>query len=588
MNRSKFQLNITNKFIAYLMIISIFPLLFVGMLSYRISYNILQSEANRYAQALVQNQLDYLDLQLEQIESLIANVSNVEEITTALEDSANNNDTYVNLVTRARIGYILNGYSNLRGLVSIDIFTMGGAHYHVGDTLDVSNIRRPVLDQLFDKATTSEQLIYWSGIEENVNANSSYEQVITATKLISRINRETLQQETVALILVNYSVDDLYEHFHDIDLGEGAYLMVVDNENRIIFHPDKQRLGQVATPELVTYLEQPRSREVITLNGQEISISYARSERNQWTVLSLIPVSTLTSKTAVIGAGTFWALVASFLIVGLAAWFYSREVVYPIRAVTQRFQQLEAGSLDQEKRLEPTSNDEIGELVNWFNVFMDSLAARREAEAQIEASLKEKEILLQEIHHRVKNNLQIISSLLNLQSAHVSDPATQAVFEDSKNRIRSMALIHEKLYQSQNLSQIDFGEYVENLVAYLARSYHSMTQPVQVIVEAVPVYLDIDTAVPCALLLNELISNAYKHAFINQPDGQINVQLTQDETNRIKLSVQDNGVGIPADILDNQPDTLGLQLVETLTNQLHGTLMVEVESGTIFTILFPA
>jgi two-component sensor histidine kinase len=211
---------------------------------------------------------------------------------------------------------------------------------------------------------------------------------------------------------------------------------------------------------------------------------------------------------------------------------------------------------------------------------------RRRAEKQIEASLKEKEVLLQEIHHRVKNNLQVISSLLNLQSGYVEDQQTLEIFQDSQNRVRSMALIHEKLYQTENLARIEFAEYIGELTSYLFRSHPIGSQGINLNIETDNVFLDIDTAVPCGIILNELVSNSLKHAFPGNRTGQIRVELRTDEKDQLILIVADNGVGLPETLdLGNTP-SLGLQLVNSLASQIDGTIELGRHNGTEFKITF--
>ncbi len=226
-----------------------------------------------------------------------------------------------------------------------------------------------------------------------------------------------------------------------------------------------------------------------------------------------------------------------------------------------------------------------GQLV--YVVAARDITAHKLAQHRITDSLQEKEALLKEIHHRVKNNLQVISSLLNLQSGQIEDEATRTVFQESQNRIRSMALIHEMLYQSRDLSRIDFGEYVENMAAILIRSYGSAVSNVVVKVEvkAADVFLSAETAVSCGLILNELFSNAIKHAFVDGRSGQISIQL-QAENGRFQLTVADNGIGLPPQFNHRQTATLGLQLVHTLVGQLDGNLTVKSRRGTSFTIAF--
>ncbi|MBD3181550.1 hypothetical protein GF312_04605, partial [Candidatus Poribacteria bacterium] len=216
---------------------------------------------------------------------------------------------------------------------------------------------------------------------------------------------------------------------------------------------------------------------------------------------------------------------------------------------------------------------------------------RRLAEDQTKASLKEKEVLLKEIHHRVKNNLQIISSLLSLQSGYIDDDQALSMFNESKNRVKSMALIHEKLYQSETLASIDFAGYIQDLAEYLLRMYGAASQGIRLSVDVRDVSLDIDTAIPCGLIINELVSNSLKYAFPkdrkNDTENIIKIELYEYDNNQLTLSIGDNGIGFPEDVDFQDTDSLGLQLVNTLTEQLDGSIELDGISGTKFSIDFP-
>jgi PAS domain S-box-containing protein len=211
---------------------------------------------------------------------------------------------------------------------------------------------------------------------------------------------------------------------------------------------------------------------------------------------------------------------------------------------------------------------------------------RRLFEEQIQASLREKEALLREIHHRVKNNLQITSSLLRLQASNISDPLARSIFAETQLRIRSMALVHEKLYQAQNLTRINFGDYIRTLGELLFKSFSIEGDAVLFDVAGSEVFLDIDTAVPCGLIVNEVLSNALKHAFPGR-SGTIAVSLERSET-RCVMTIRDDGVGLPQKFDLRSVDTLGLQLVQGLVQQINGSLEVRSIIGTEFRIEFPA
>jgi two-component sensor histidine kinase len=219
-------------------------------------------------------------------------------------------------------------------------------------------------------------------------------------------------------------------------------------------------------------------------------------------------------------------------------------------------------------------------------VLIRDVTERRQAEEELQSSLHEKEALLKEIHHRVKNNLQIISSLLSLQSQQIKNPKALGALTESQGRVRSMALIHEQLYQSHDLGQIDFGQYVRDLTAHLFRTYKTEGEYVTLSVEVHEVFLDVDQAIPCGMIINELVSNCLKHAFPRQRKGTVLIAARREKDGQLCLVVEDSGKGIPVDIdLENTP-SLGLKLVRMLSDQLKGTLTHANQEGTSFHLRF--
>jgi PAS domain S-box-containing protein len=212
---------------------------------------------------------------------------------------------------------------------------------------------------------------------------------------------------------------------------------------------------------------------------------------------------------------------------------------------------------------------------------------RKHREEGIQAALKEKDILLGEIHHRVKNNLQIIYSLLDLQSSKSGDPVVLEILRESQNRIRSMALIHQTLYQSKDFIRVDFRAFLDTLAPILLSSYGIAPDRVALIIHSSAVLLPIDTAIPCGLVVNELISNALKHAFPGDMKGEIQVDLAYDGPGHVVLSVSDYGIGIPEEFDLTQAGTLGLQLVTLLVDQLGGYLVIQRSQPTRFALRFP-
>jgi two-component sensor histidine kinase len=215
------------------------------------------------------------------------------------------------------------------------------------------------------------------------------------------------------------------------------------------------------------------------------------------------------------------------------------------------------------------------------------IAERQRMEEALKAALHEKELLLKEMYHRIKNNLQVISSLLNLQAGSSEDPQVRKIFQDSQARIYSMALLHETLQRSRDLARVDLADYLHSLVAELCRSYGAETQRVTIQTQLVEVWVSTDTAIPCGLILNELLSNALKYAFPRDQQGDISIALRADPGQEVTLTVRDTGVGLPEGLDFRDSDSLGLQLVCLLTEQLGGTIALERSGGTAFTVTFP-
>ncbi len=331
-------------------------------------------------------------------------------------------------------------------------------------------------------------------------------------------------------------------------------------------------------------------------------------------------IEELKSKIGLVSIALF--IVGSFIVYLIGVYFTK-----PLSAMFDTVNKISQGDLKQRANIH--SNDEVGYLAEAFNKMVDKIEetniemeiineglekrvqdrtielegaldslqkaldslkkeneVRKKAEQEISESLKEKEVMLKEIHHRVKNNLQIVSSLLFFQSKKISDRQTLEIFRDGENRVKSMALIHEKLYQAEDLANIDFKEYVKNLATFLFQSYGIDRTKFNLKNNVKDVKLDIDTAVPCGLIINELITNSFKHGFKGKDSGKIVIDMHHDENDKLFLKVSDNGIGIPKGLDIKKVDSLGLRLVENLTIQLCGNIKYYNNNGTTVEIVF--
>jgi two-component sensor histidine kinase len=217
---------------------------------------------------------------------------------------------------------------------------------------------------------------------------------------------------------------------------------------------------------------------------------------------------------------------------------------------------------------------------------MQDITERQQVEAALRDSLRDKDVLLQEIHHRVKNNLQIVSSLLHLQTDQAAQPTVKAVFKEAQRRVLSMALIHESLYRSPNLAQVNLAEYIETLCTHVFRSFGVDGAQIKLVTRLEPVALGLEQAVPCGLIVNELLSNALKYAFPSGRTGQITLTLSAP-AGQVQLRVADNGVGLPPPMENVPARPPGLGLVSMLAKQLKGEVVVERGEGAAFQLTFP-
>lgn len=252
------------------------------------------------------------------------------------------------------------------------------------------------------------------------------------------------------------------------------------------------------------------------------------------------------------------------------------------------------------QQFEVALRNQEGEII-WLQVFLNPVYAgnqfkeiscltyditdRKEMDQTVLSSLKEKDVLLQEVHHRVKNNLQVISSILNLQSSYVQDEGTLEILQESQNRIKSMSYIHETLYRTTDFSSIVFTDYIQNIARNLIHSYSFVTGEVHLQTHFDQVYLSLDQAIPCGLIINELVSNALKYAYKGIDHRVLTIEITQKDE-KIAISVADNGIGLPDNFRYEEADSLGVQLVYTLAEQLDGVIDVKTQPGTRFLITF--
>jgi two-component system, sensor histidine kinase and response regulator len=621
------RINLTQKFSLYLIVASILPLIVVGTISYNTSRNTIEEQTSSYVQELLVQQTGYMELLLQQVESLIANISSVDDIKNALDDQQTATDSYTNLATQARIGYILTGYTNLKGLISIDIFTLGGHHFHVGDTLNVQNIREDVKDRIYAEALTTDKPVLWVGIEDNVNANSSNKKIIAAARVLRKIDPNRLEEKPIALLLISYSLDSFAEHFSTVNLGRGSRLMIIDGQGRIVYYSDRAQVGQQVDPAFVGRLENNRGSFVQTIDQQPTFVAYNRSAMNGWTVISLIPLNSLTDKVASIGSVSVVTVSVCLAVILLMAGLVSRQIVGPINRITNRFKEMQGGGPATNDHLTPGTNDEIGDLTRWFNTFLDSLQAKRRTEEELvrakeaaEAANQAKSAFLANMSHEIRTPLNGIIGLTGL----LHDTPLKAEQRDLVEAIQRsgdglLGIINDVL----DFSKIESGRLELESSPFMLRSHIENTMELfagQAVEKGLELICSVaerlsDTIYGDAMRLRQILINLLGNAVKFTEHGEVVLtvegtclngsEAAPDAAERagppamaefeLHFVVRDTGIGIPPDRVDrlfksfSQVDAsttrryggtgLGLAISKYLVQQMGGDIWVESAPG---------
>lgn len=617
---------ITQRLLFYLMLIGVIPLLLLSLLSYLISSDLLLDEVQTYNQQRVINEAQELEGLLEQIESLIFNLSGVEEIRDVIQRDTIGDDAYTRLATQAEIGQILNSYSSIRGLVSIDIFTVNGVHYHVGDTLNVDNINEETRLSIQRQVEAADQSIVWVGVEQNVNVASAYQYVITAGRLLTAINRETMETEVTALLLVNYSTEQLATLLYEPEFTDTGDVLVIDHDGLFVSHPDPTRIGTAAEPSLVTQLT--ATSGTLTTDYQDIgvSISYARSDLTDWIVASVTPIATLNAKSATIASTTLLILLVSLAIVAVVGYILNRDIVWPIETISTRLADLRGGKIDRSMQIQQRSQDEIGELIQGYNLLLENLETRQQierereqligelkiAKAQAEESARLKSEFLATMSHEFRTPLNAIEGftgiMLNGFGVEIHEDTRHMLERIASNSQRLLYLVNDFL----DLSRIESGRFQ---VQYLPFSPHDLTthwrKQISGLADKKAIALECEIAdnVPTLLYgdeeaLSKVAINLLGNAIKFTHTGKITLQVER-RGDQIAWIVRDTGIGIPTEaqayIFDEfrQVDQsskrlyggtgLGLAIVKKLVLAMGGSISLhsEIGVGSNFTILLP-
>jgi len=617
----RFRIGLVQKFLLFIAVISVLPLLAMGWASYQVSLHAIESQASHYTQELTNQQRGYLDLLHQEVESLMANLASVDDIKHVVSQEGVTTDRFTRLATQARIGYILSGYTNLRGLVSIDIFTAGGEQFHVGDTLDVQELRDDALARIQRASEAAEGATVWLGIEENINAASKESKVIVAARQLNVIPGLATGARPAGLLIINYDLDSLRTYFERADLADGASVLIVDPLRRVVHATDRRQVGSVLNTEFYNrLLAVDEGSFVEAIDGESTFVSFSRSSKSEWLIVSFTPMSVLTAPMSQIFYATVFLLLASLALVGLGTLFVSYSVVSPINQIIGGFQRIQHDKLDDVKPMRARSNDEIGDLTQWFNAFLTSLAEKQRAEVDLiaakeaaEAANRAKSEFLANMSHEIRTPMNGIIGMLQLvKETALTDEQRDNIVTASNSADSLLLLLNDILdFSKIEAGRLDLAVHpfaIHTLIDGLIKA-----QTVMANVKGIALSADVAADVPLRLcgdelrlrqILTNLFGNAIKFTAEGRVSLTVSVYAVHEDQITLLFGVSDTGVGIDpeklASIFDAfvQADTsttrrfggtgLGLTISARLVNLMGGKIWAESEIGRGSTFFFTA
>ncbi|SPF43855.1 Signal transduction histidine kinase [Candidatus Desulfosporosinus infrequens] len=554
---------------------------------------------------------------MEEVEGLIANLSSIEDIKDVLTNDGNGTSDFERLARQAKIGYLLSSYTNLKGLISIDIYSLKGEHYHVGDTLDVQQINVEAKENLYNEALNSGNSILWEGVEDNINLKSKNKKVIVIAKVLKRIDPNTFTEKPIGLLIINYDIDVFYNHF--TSTYKDTEYMILDSKNRIAYHPDKTKIG--SNPgELLKNLKSNSGSFNTNVEGENKLVLFDKSNKNSWTILALISEKGISDKVKNIGNDTILFLIVAFFFVFIFALVISKKIVRPIKRITNSFKEIQKGTINFETRLQATSNDEIGELCKWFNEFIQGLELKRKTELELREAKEAAETaniaksqFLANMSHEIRTPMNGIIGYIELLSDMRLEREQAGYLAEVKASTDALLLLINEIL---DYSKIEAGML---LIENIPFNLHSLVEEAVSLFspkaqgKGIEIVSYIATGVPRGVqgdpgrlrqVLNNLIGNAVK--FTDKGEVAVNVRVLKESIEKVllEIEIQDTGIGISEEdkrklfqvFMQGDASTtrkyegtgLGLAISKKIIELIGGTIEVvsQLDKGSQFIITF--
>ncbi|MGB0681443.1 MAG: ATP-binding protein [Magnetovibrionaceae bacterium] len=605
------KLTIVQKLIGYCLIVSVLPILVVGWIAYYYATKELGKQSDLLARTLLNKEERLLSAYLEQVEALTSQIAGLEDIAAIMEEKAGEDASYDTLVTNARIGYLLNRFLNVRGLLSISLFGDQGAYYHVGDTLQVSTLEAERVDDLKNRALSQPYSVYWPGIESNFNTASSEELVLPVVRILRVLNPDSLALEPIGMIVVYLSVDAFYQTFSETSLGPGSFLAVLDHQNRLVFHPDRARLGSSGLDIVpADKLEGSETRFEREFDGDKHVINLIDSQITGWKMASVVQSHTIESTADTIRTVTILLIVTSLSFVALAAWRVSRTMVQPMQAIVERFKRFRSRDLDVAEPLEVKGNDEVSELVRWYNEFLKTLRLRQEFEAELETAKQEaeeankaKSQFLASMSHELRTPMNAVLGFAQMLQYDPTNPLSEKQKEYVGTILSAgqhlLELINEVLdlsrieanQQDLVLEEVTAGEIIEECVTLSAPLGEARRISIEAHGIAPEIVFKTDHRRLRQVLLN-LLSNGVKY---NRDGGSVRVEAEERPGDYGRITVTDTGLGIAKEdfpkvfqmftrfttdaMIAREGSGIGLTVSQLLVERMAGRIGFDSEEG---------